>query len=100
MKNIPRVRNLESPRTGNPVANQFVIEDGKREVFQSYKTVVAVVEDGKVTLDKRALDYSVTTSKYLYQFLVWAYPYRDVSRADVKRMIADGTYNVADLNGR
>lgn len=87
MKNFT-VRNLESPRTGNPVANQFVMQlpantfvywtlDGKQEtldeaceVFQSYDSLIGVrTESGKVLLDEEYHDYSATTSKYRNQFL-------------------------------
>lgn len=97
-QSIPHVANLVSPRTGREVANQFLITDGEREVFQSYRTVIAVRDyaTGTTTLDTSALDYSVTTSKYLYQFLGGTrWP---VTRKDVQRGIADGTYLVADLN--
>jgi hypothetical protein len=99
-----RVSNMEG-RSGRPVANQFVIEDDDTETFQSYKTTIAVKRyvartEGQfvgVTLDHRALDYSVTTSRYLYQFLTERSA-GTVDRASVKRAIASGTYAVADLN--
>lgn len=58
-----------------------------------------MVEDfnnGRVTLDTNALDYSKTTSKYLYRFL------GGVTRKDVLARIKSGTcnYHVADLNER
>ena len=64
-----RVENMVSSR-GNYVPNQFIITDDKgREIFQSYKTTIAIFDHGKITLDINALDYSSTTSKYLYMFL-------------------------------
>jgi hypothetical protein len=102
------VRNMTSTRTGRPVANQYIIEDDQdREVFQSYRTVVAIkdyADGGKITLDTRALDYSVTTSRYLYAFLAERSTVFDInanergSRVLVKRAIADGRLAVADLN--
>lgn len=94
-----RVRNMTSPRTGQPVANQFIIEDDKgRETFQSYRTTIATIDRGPscadVVLDTSALEYSVTTSKYLYQFL------GGVTRQEVLARIERGEYRVADLNGR
>ena len=62
------VRNMTSSN-GNLVPNQFVIDDGNKTVFQSYSTIIAVKEKGKVTLDSNALEYSNTTLKYLKQFL-------------------------------
>ena len=63
-----KVTNLTSPRTGNPVANQFEITTNKYYIFQSYETIIAKIErgfQGKTTLDKNALDDSKTTLKYL-----------------------------------
>ena len=64
-----KVENMVSSR-GSYVPNQFIITDDKgREIFQSYGTIIAVVDDGEIILDNNALDYSKTTSKYLYMFL-------------------------------
>ena len=64
-----KVENMVSNR-GNYVPNQFIItDDDGREIFQSYETIIAIVDDGEIILDSDALDYSKTTSKYLYLFL-------------------------------
>ena len=63
-----RVENMVSSR-GNYVPNQFIITDDGREIFQSYETIIAIKDKGKIILDNDALDYSNTTSKYLYMFL-------------------------------
>ena len=64
-----RVENMVSNR-GNYVPNQFIItDDDGREIFQSYETTIAIKDNGKIILDSDALDYSKTTSKYLYLFL-------------------------------
>ena len=67
-----RVENIESPRSGRPVANQFkVIMDtavGRVVLFQSYETPIAITVHYKVhnttyyiaTIKK----YSRTTTKY------------------------------------
>ena len=74
-----QVKNMTSS-SGNKVANQFVItteeQGNKVEYLQSYETIIAkkiydhlgcdVVE---TYLDKRAYNYSVTTSKYRNLFL-------------------------------
>lgn len=44
--NIPRVKNMDSPRTGNPVANQYIITTDEYEVFQSYQTVIVAITKG------------------------------------------------------
>lgn len=82
-------------RTGNPVANQFIIFDSEATYFQSYNTVIAKTcwEDGErvVYLDRDRWNYSVTTSKYRNQFL-------GCTTADIKQGIKRGDYILADLN--
>lgn len=59
------VTNMNSPRTGKPVANQFIITDGDTTVFQSYNSTIATIDrkEHTITLGKD-WDYSVTTGKY------------------------------------
>lgn len=59
------VTNMNSPRTGKPVANQYIITDGDTIVFQSYNSTIATIdrENYTITLGKD-WDYSVTTGKY------------------------------------
>lgn len=93
----PRVYNLESPRTSKPVANQFVINMTNHEFFQSYDSVIAMRNKatGKVTLDPDYWDYSVTTLKYLKQFLGG---YSPLSKASIQANIDNGTFKTAKLN--
>lgn len=96
MRQVPKVRNMESPRTGNPVANQYTIDVGSMEVFQSYQTVIAVKRFGKtprIVLDAGSWDYSVTTIKYLKEFL-GGY----LTKKDIQKAIDDGEFATADLN--
>ena len=76
--NIPgdakiRVYNLSSPRTGEPVKNQFCINIPLAGItrFQSYNTVcLSYDRDCHVlTVYPEAFGYSVTTSKYSRSFL-------------------------------
>ena len=76
--NIPvnakiRVYNLPSPRTGEPVKNQFCINIPLAGItqFQSYNTTCLVYdrECYVLTVYPEAFDYSVTTSKYSRAFL-------------------------------
>lgn len=62
---IMHVTNMNSPRTGKPVANQFIITDGDTTVFQSYNSPIATIDrkHGTITLGED-WDYSVTTGKY------------------------------------
>lgn len=88
-----KVRNMRSPRTGNKIANQFVIDTPEGQYFQSYETIIAFYENktGITYLDKDAWNYSVTTSKYRNEFL-------SCDTQEVKRRIKDGSYKLIDLN--
>ena len=65
-----KARNIISPN-GNPITNQFIIDDKNKETFQSYDSIIAVrnKKTDKITLDSYFWDYSVTTGKYRNQFL-------------------------------
>tara|TARA_Y100000401_G_scaffold109195_1_gene105183 strand:- start:1124 stop:1465 length:342 start_codon:yes stop_codon:yes gene_type:complete len=67
---------------GRPVANHFIINENTKNkycnTFQSYNTTICKVttqtqinQETKtnIILDKNALNYSITTSKHLYNFL-------------------------------
>lgn len=89
---IPKVKSMNSPRTGSPVANQFLIEMGDMEVFQSYSSVIGTKDaQGNVTLDQDTWDHSVTTSKYRNQWL-------GLTTKETKERIADGRIQLAPLN--
>jgi len=86
-----RVENMESSR-GNTVPNQFIITDGNKTYFQSYKSIIVKEEVGKPTeLDERTWDYSRTTSKYRNEFL------RE-STSETKAKIKSGEYLLTNLN--
>ena len=83
-----RVQNMISNR-GNAIANQFEIYADGVKYFQSYNTIIAKIEKGhKITLDTNALDYSRTTSKYLYLFL----------NMNKKEILADKDIKYENLN--
>lgn len=67
------VCNLSSPRTGDPVKNQFCVRIPLAGItrFQSYETTCLVYDrDNRVlTVYPEAFGYSVTTSKYSRSFL-------------------------------
>ncbi len=50
--------------------NQFIMNDGKKIVFQSYDSIIAVIDKktGKIVFGND-WDYSNTTRKHLYLFL-------------------------------
>lgn len=85
-----KVNNMISSK-GNTVANQFIITDGNKEVFQSYNTVIAENRGGQIVLDVSAYDYSRTTSRYLNQFL-------GHDKAESMAKIEAGVYLVENLN--
>ncbi len=85
------VRNMTSNRSGNEVANQFIIETGDETIFQSYRTTIAKYTPKGLVFDTGAMDYSVTTSKYLRQFT-------NMNKAEWVAGIKDGTITVEDLN--
>jgi len=99
-----KVNNLESPRSGNPVANQYEIETDKFYIFQSYGSIIAMKEksifyskdrgfQGKVIIDPHFWDYSKTTLKYLKQFLGV-----NLSKKEIESYIKQGIYKTYDLN--
>jgi len=91
-----KVSNLESPRSGNPVANQYEIETDKYYIFQSYGSIIAKRERsflGKVILDPYYWNYSRTTLKYLKQFLGV-----NLSSKEIEERIKNGTYKTRNLN--
>lgn len=93
---IPRIKvwNMDSPRTGQPVANQFVIDTPEGVYFQSYHSIIAFKPNAvceKITLDETYWDNSRTTGKYRNQFL-------GETTAETRRKIKSGEYKLADLN--
>lgn len=86
-----KVENMLS-NNGNKVANQFRICDGNKLVFQSYDSVIAVKDNGKVYLDEKTWDYSKTTGKYRNMFL-------GETKAETLKKIKSGEYTLANLNG-
>jgi len=87
-----KVRQMKSVRSGNPVANQFIIYTDEGNYFQSYDSVIAFRDNNrKIILDSYYWDYSRTTSKYRNQFL-------GEGVADTRSKIQSGEYKLADLN--
>ena len=89
-----KAKNIISDR-GNPITNQIIITDEKKETetFQSYDSIIAVrnKKTDKITLDSYFWDYSVTTGKYRNQFL-------GEGIAETRKKIKDGTYKLRNLN--
>lgn len=85
-----KVQNLTSAN-GNKVANQFEIRENGKRIFQSYNSVICVIENGVVTLDEYYWDYSKTTGKYRNIFLC-------ETKKETERKIKEGIYKLANLN--
>ena len=89
--NIPRIQNMQSAR-GNDIPNQFRIFTDEGVYFQSYSSIIAFKpHSGRIVLDSRKWDFSVTTGKYRNQFL-------GETKAETQRKIDNGTYELRDLN--
>lgn len=74
---------MVSPRTGKEVANQFIINDGNKLVFQSYESMIIEYDktNNSITFGKD-WNYSATTSKYRNEFLNMYFP----ELADTKKL--------------
>lgn len=90
-----KVQNLTSNRSGRPVANQYEITTKDNYIFQSYNSIIAKVnrKTNQITLDDYYWDYSVTTFKYLRQFLDIS-----LSKDEIQRNIDIGVYKTSNLN--
>ena len=79
---------MPSPRTGQPVANQFVISKPEGLYFQSYQTLIAFKpNDGSTPTVTESWDCSATTLKYLKQFLGC----NSLSKNDIQKRINAGS---------
>jgi hypothetical protein len=91
MKKI-KVNQMTSPRTGNPIANQFEVYTDKGVYFQSYKSIIAFKpHKGKTQLDEYYWNYSRTTSKYRNEFL-------NENTQETEQKIKNKEYKLLNLN--
>lgn len=95
-----KVKHLTSTRTGEAVKNQFIIEFGNLICFQSYNSLIAIYnkEDNSLTLGKH-FDYSVTTSKYLKQFICEYLPLTILDLIPFEKYSTTKALNIAINNG-
>ena len=87
-----KVKNLESNR-GRAVANQFVIKDDNRKVFQSYDSAIVEVKWHSDLCEVNAgydWDYSRTTSKYFKIFLMDKVGLNDEEVEQIKKELRKG----------
>tara|TARA_E500000081_G_scaffold62922_1_gene65249 strand:- start:1046 stop:1363 length:318 start_codon:yes stop_codon:yes gene_type:complete len=91
-----KVQNMRSPKSNNPVANQFSITDHENKVkyFQSYNAIIVkkCLKEDKIYLDNYYWDYSRTTTKYRNQYL-------GENTAETRKKIKSGEYILINLNG-
>ena len=79
-------------RSGKEVPNQLVIYADNGRLFQSYRTVIAFIDNnGKVYLDLEKWDYSTTTGKYRNIFL-------NEDKRTTEGKIKSGEYTLVNLN--
>lgn len=97
-----KVENMKSERTGKAIPNQFVITDNEHNAtwFQSYTSVIALVNNGILFLDKNKWDYSRTTAKYRNAFVATYYNSKYASAEGIKGGIKEGKIIMTELNGK
>tara|TARA_R100001443_G_scaffold46_1_gene195 strand:+ start:4611 stop:4880 length:270 start_codon:yes stop_codon:yes gene_type:complete len=77
---------------GNKIANQFEIYTNEGKYFQSYRSIIAFIDNNNnVFLDEDYWDYSRTTSKYRNMFLG-----EDI--VETRKKIESGEYELTELN--
>lgn len=65
-----KVQNMQSERSGREVANQFIITDGNKTMFQSYSSPIVEIDRDSMTITVYPdWNYSATTRKYRNQFM-------------------------------
>lgn len=77
-KTIQQMENIH--HGGN---RHFIITVGKKVYFESYGKLIAVVNDGRITLNRHYWDYSQTTAAYRNRFL-------GMTTKEIERNIATG----------
>lgn len=85
-----KVENMTS-NNGNKIANQFIIYQDDQVFFQSYDSMIAMVQDHYIELDAKYWNYSKTTSKYRNKFL-------NMTTKEIEKAIKDGSIFLTNLN--
>ena len=76
---------------GNKIANQFIIYQDDQVFFQSYDSMIAMVQDHYIELDVNYWNYSKTTVKYRNKFL-------NMTTKEVENAIKNGLITLTNLN--
>lgn len=90
-----KVRNMESPKTGREVANQFIITDVEKNVtlFQSYTSPIIEIDRTNLVITVHSdYNYSRTTGKYRNKFMEDEGFYELSNIKDLEKYIKLGTY--------
>lgn len=91
MDNIKSIENIFTSR-GNAVLNQYILHTPEGIFLSSYDLLIAFQPiQGKIKLDINNWNISVTTVKYLKQFL-------GENLITIKKKIALGEYELTDLS--
>ena len=78
-KSVKQMENIH--HSGN---RHFIITVGKKIYFESYGILIALVNDGRITLNRYYWNCSQTTAAYRNRFL-------GMTTKEIERSIADGT---------
>ena len=76
---------------GNKIANQFIIYQDDQVFFQSYDSMIAMVQDHYIELDVNYWNYSKTTVKYRNKFV-------NMTTKEVENAIKNGLITLTNLN--
>ena len=90
-----KVRNMESPKTGREVANQFIITDVEKNVtlFQSYMSPIIEIDRTNLVITVHSdYNYSRTTGKYRNKFMEDEGFYELSNIKELDKCIKLGTY--------
>ena len=89
--NIPQIENMNGHN--GSIKNQFIIRMKHKTIFQSYDSVICVIDHktGTTTLDRKYWDYSTTTGKYRNIFL-------GEDKRTTEKKIKSKEYKLKDLN--
>lgn len=85
-----KVTNMTNSR-GRKVANQFIIKNGNVYTFQSYDSIIAIVDfDNSIITFGNDWNYSTTTSRYRNAFFKGLGLDELADTASVRKAIKDG----------
>ena len=92
LNDIPLVETLRSPRSGRPIANQYIVYSKDYRTFQSYGSIIVAIDRStrQVYLNRTYWDYSKTISKHRAIFL-------GETTKETEAKIKSGEYILVDL---